>query len=106
MISFFWLRASTAANGVTEGWQYRWTGVLLVIEVLLITLITLLVTLSAAWFAIQQGPKTIEIYRQMQQATLKHASAHDIEDVKAQPTLRSAEPFAGPMGELGDGRLG
>jgi hypothetical protein len=65
MISFFWLRASTAANGASEGWEYRWTGVLLVIEVVLITLITLLVTLSASWFAIRQGPKTIEIYQQM-----------------------------------------
>src|SRR5208282_193417 len=76
VISFFWLRASTAANAVSEGWAYQWTGVLLVIEVLLITSITLLVTVSAAWFAIQQGPKTIEIYKQMQQAALKRAAAH------------------------------
>jgi uncharacterized membrane protein len=93
IISFFWLHASTAANDASMGWQYEWTGVLLLIEVVLITLITLLVTISAALYAVKQGTKTIELYRQMQQQALSDAAATITGDVTMQP----AEPHAGPV---------
>jgi hypothetical protein len=75
IISFIWLQESTAAHAATGGWAYDWTGILLIVEVVLITAITLLVTLSAAWFAVMQGPKTIEVYRQMQRAASEHVAA-------------------------------
>jgi hypothetical protein len=55
VISFFWLDASTAPDAVGGGWAYRWAGVLLLIEVGLITAITLLIAVSSAFYAVNES---------------------------------------------------
>jgi hypothetical protein len=55
VISFFWLDASTAPDAVGGGWAYRWAGVFLLIEVGLITAITLLIAVSSALYTVKES---------------------------------------------------
>ena len=59
--SFLWLHAWAGGGAVGWGWAYRWTGYLLVIEVVLITAITVLAMGTAVWFAVKTGPKTEDV---------------------------------------------
>jgi hypothetical protein len=60
VFSYLWLHHHTSGSTDGWGWAYRWTGRLLVTEVILITLITLLAMLIAVWFAVKGGTKTEE----------------------------------------------
>jgi hypothetical protein len=88
-ISFLWLRAD--ARGVAAGWggAYRWTGYLLLTEVLLITVITLLAAGSAAWYAVVAGPRSGEFITPFAQAAVQQG--HIVTSGAAQSTCGPAE---------------
>ena len=96
-ISFLWLRAD--ARGVATGWGgvYRWTGYLLLTEVLLITVITLLAAGSAAWYAVAAGPRSGEFITPFAQAAAQQG--HLVISGAAQSTGGPAEAEDIPVAE-------
>jgi hypothetical protein len=87
-ISFVWLRAD--AHGVATGsGAYRWTGYLLLAEVVLITVITLLAAGSAAWYAVVAGPRSGEFITPFAQAVIQQG--HIVTNGAAQSTGGPAE---------------
>lgn len=70
-ISFVWLRADAHGVATGSGGAYRWTGNLLLAEVVLITVITLLAAGSAAWYAVVAGPRSGEFITPFAQAAVQ-----------------------------------